>query len=1217
MDALNILHLSDLHIGNFNYTDARIPAINIADTLMDQARMVEIILVSGDIFDGRSKNYKADRDFAILFFNTLLDQLNNKELSNGALTKNDILFVPGNHDLVRSEDHPYRKYDDFISEFLKDDHASNVTYLDKYNFICDFHKKKIAILGFNSCRIELDKAFDLTWIDKINFSKYGDEAEGIKDLIRDNRRSVVKWDDFGYIDPLELDNVFTSLKRIIPGFSEYNIISTFHHHFYPFPELAVSDPDSSFIRNYTYVLDRFQKHNVKLVLHGHKHMPVQRVITDNKYFDNPESIIYVFAAGSIGSKDVDNRSFQWIKVYDKSYVRLAECERYTFKGEELESAKTFIIPPEMKDEKSFSENLLEMLHLQESKYYQKYIALTNEFEQLISDSKIQEVIGLVGNLFTIFGHIKLELRRIPKINYVLLLILNYRVIYLRNLHLQSEITSALLGRLRTEIESVLGNDVFADAMMAFLNAISNDEIERAYFSIIKNVSSENKRIGAYCSIGLFISDLFLCISNYGEFYFEKEKLNHKINISLQANSFYNSIPSNSISLKGDTDRRAVVMSFKSKDPTVHKVAVLIIKDFEMRLDKFEESLKEIKLKLYYIIPKIEAENYDLENFHFDAYIPTLLPLLTGDNLYRSKEVFIRELVQNSIDASLLRKQIQPDESFDRDIHIVLGEEKRIDGKMNKFFKIIDSGVGMSRFTIERYFTSIGRSYYVSEEFDELKRDNNIKYNAISNFGIGFLSSFMVCKEVLVETKNVFLDEEFNGLEIEIPNYDGCFFIRKKEKADVGTHIKLYEDERKLFNFERFVNYMKRTLVGLPVNIKIDGNAITKHLKIKAYGFQNKMLSDLQKTNRPLFYVPFSEESKTGKYLSWDKLYNASLSSLDKFGIWFDFGDIFQGRNVTKREHIVTLNQGLLVSYPHIPFNFTNQNLSLGLKINYPSSFIQLDVAREKILNLKANVDVNNVIPLLSNQIEEFMRDDSGKILGTSLADLFFMEYILKVDFKQDIGKSISKEVYTLKIEFFDNTLKFSLCKISEVPELYNDSNICYLHEQHGTRLNVIEKFFINFAKEFMDAKLKKSKNDKVYTNLNKSKHKLIFRNNELITDWYESSAVSIHDTLLTHISRSGNQKNFEYEGMLLFKRESKVTELSYMEIISGLIPLSKNMGDKNGKEILFLLINTLTLLKCSIFNNIVVRDSSSFNLEIKLEDIGLIKQHNLFDSQEK
>ena len=973
MEYINILHLSDLHIGNFKYDDPETLAINIKIVLEDQNKGVDLIVFTGDIFDGRSTERKKDLNAAVKFFEDVILHINESRLSDVPLTKDDIIFVPGNHDLVRSDTNKFEKYDEFLKSFYPIGQSAKTIIIDEYNLIYDFPEKKIAILGFNSCKIKTEtiKENDLKWINKLDLSTFGGQEAAIRATIKADREKEVKWDDFGYIEPKELNDVFTTFKNQIKDFSDYNLIALFHHHFYPFPEVINGKPDASFIRNYTDVMNHFQRNGVRLVLHGHKHLSIQRAVTDHKYFENPDSIIYVLSAGSVGAADVSNPSFQWVRFFDKYHNRLAEGEKYDYKDQQLETVKKFIIPPLGAEEKSLSSNLLENLITDDPKLYKEYDKVTNTFEQIILDNKINHIIDAIGRLFTVFNDIKLELRTKPLINYLILLTLNYRVIALRNhFHPDSKLKD-LLDKIKEVLKNRLDYE-FAESMIEFISAIHTDDIERRYPKIIKNISASNKKIGAYCSIALFLTDLFLNISDYGEFYFLDEKLNHKINIKLNSGLFYNEIPSDSLSITGDVERRAITINFKSKNPTVHKVAVLIVKDFEMRLDKFEDSLKEIKLKLYYIVPKVQAANYDLENFHFDAYIPTLLPLLTGDNLYKSKEVFIRELVQNAIDATLFRKQLQPNKLFDTHIDLEFGTKSR-NGNKVKYLKITDHGTGMSKFTIERYFTSIGRSFYVSEEFDEMKKDKKIQYNAISNFGIGFLSCFMVCQEIGVKTKNILHNDGDQGLEIEIPNYDGCFFIRKSNGIEYGTEIILYEDDRKLFDFSKFVAYIKETFVGLPVPITIKtGAGKSPKLKIEAFRKQKEMLAEVRKSGHLLFFIPFSEKEKKVLDLSWLDLISGKNGSDNPYGIWFDFDNILDRGALD--DHLLVSNQGLKVSSPLIPNRLNYKDFSPKCFVNYPSSFIQLDVARENILKFNDQVNFDDLTSALRSQVFQFLKD---------------------------------------------------------------------------------------------------------------------------------------------------------------------------------------------------------------------------------------------------
>ena len=298
MNSLNILHLSDLHIGNFKYDNPATLSIKIANTLNDAGRKVDVVVVSGDIYDGKSDTSSKDLKTAILFFETLIKQLNGKEISSKELTNQDVIFVPGNHDLVRTDPNQYKKFDEFIREFYKGTVSPNLIVVDDYNFIYENPEKKVVILGFNSCKIELEeiKEKELEWINKIDLVGFDKQSTKIKEKIKSYLENHRKWDDFGYIDPVEMDNVFTMLKKMVPAYGDYNIVATFHHHFYPFPEIVGNRPDASFIRNYTTVLDQFQRFKIRLVLHGHKHLSIQIAITDNKYFEDPESIIYVLSA---------------------------------------------------------------------------------------------------------------------------------------------------------------------------------------------------------------------------------------------------------------------------------------------------------------------------------------------------------------------------------------------------------------------------------------------------------------------------------------------------------------------------------------------------------------------------------------------------------------------------------------------------------------------------------------------------------------------------------------------------------------------------------------------------------------------------------------------------------------------------------------------------------------------------------------------------------
>ena len=137
-------------------------------------------------------------------------------------------------------------------------------------------------------------------------------------------------------------------------------------------------------------------------------------------------------------------------------------------------------------------------------------------------------------------------------------------------------------------------------------------------------------------------------------------------------------------------------------------------------------------------------------------------------LYSEKEIFIRELISNSLDAiqkvkkiSLI-EDIRNPEDLDFSIKIHLDEEKHT-------LSIEDNGIGMDKDEIVRYLSNIAFSgaYEFIEKYEKNieediqnstsnksqndLRDQKDKAGIIGNFGLGFYSSFIVAEKVVVES----------------------------------------------------------------------------------------------------------------------------------------------------------------------------------------------------------------------------------------------------------------------------------------------------------------------------------------------------------------------------------------------------------------------------------------------------------------------------------
>jgi HSP90 family molecular chaperone len=118
-------------------------------------------------------------------------------------------------------------------------------------------------------------------------------------------------------------------------------------------------------------------------------------------------------------------------------------------------------------------------------------------------------------------------------------------------------------------------------------------------------------------------------------------------------------------------------------------------------------------------------------------------LFAGNTLYKDRRVFLRELIQNVVDACSLRRMYEPG------VTPAIGVEFSHD--LGQII-VRDNGIGMSRQWIEKYFLNIGLSFYQSDEIARVIRDANIQLSFISQFGIGFLSSFLVAQQVIIKTR---------------------------------------------------------------------------------------------------------------------------------------------------------------------------------------------------------------------------------------------------------------------------------------------------------------------------------------------------------------------------------------------------------------------------------------------------------------------------------
>ena len=126
---------------------------------------------------------------------------------------------------------------------------------------------------------------------------------------------------------------------------------------------------------------------------------------------------------------------------------------------------------------------------------------------------------------------------------------------------------------------------------------------------------------------------------------------------------------------------------------------------------------------------MENENNNL----FQVNLKGMIALLS-EHIYSNPNTFVRELLQNCVDAITALRNI--DENYAGRIDVYLNEDGSLVFQYN--------GIGLKEEEVYRFLTVIGESS---------KRDTPDADDYIGRFGIGLLSCFVVTNEITVESRS--------------------------------------------------------------------------------------------------------------------------------------------------------------------------------------------------------------------------------------------------------------------------------------------------------------------------------------------------------------------------------------------------------------------------------------------------------------------------------
>jgi molecular chaperone HtpG len=330
----------------------------------------------------------------------------------------------------------------------------------------------------------------------------------------------------------------------------------------------------------------------------------------------------------------------------------------------------------------------------------------------------------------------------------------------------------------------------------------------------------------------------------------------------------------------------------------------------------------------------------LEQGQITIHTENIFPIIKK-SLYSEHEIFLRELVANAVDAIQKLKMV----SYAGEFKGAIGDPEitlSID-KTNKTLTISDNGIGMTGEEVKKYINQV--AFSSAEEFIE-KFQGSSDTSIIGHFGLGFYSSFIVAKQVEIETLSY-----QEGAKAVHWKCDGSpsFELSDSERQERGTSIVLHlmDEEEEFLEPSRIRTLVKRYCDFMPFPIKMDGEVINRQKAIWRESPRDLNPEDYLEFYRYLY--PFQEDPLLWVHLNTDYpflvngiLYFPKLRpdvDVTKGQIKLFCNQVFVSDHCEEVIPRFLLPMRGVIDSPDIPLNVSRSALQVDRKVRSIASFI--------------------------------------------------------------------------------------------------------------------------------------------------------------------------------------------------------------------------------------------------------------------------------------
>jgi molecular chaperone HtpG len=483
----------------------------------------------------------------------------------------------------------------------------------------------------------------------------------------------------------------------------------------------------------------------------------------------------------------------------------------------------------------------------------------------------------------------------------------------------------------------------------------------------------------------------------------------------------------------------------------------------------------------------------LEKGNISIHTENIFPIIKK-SLYTDHEIFLRELISNSVDAISKAKMASlagevSQEIPEPEINISIDKDK-------KTLSVSDNGIGMTADEVKKYINQV--AFSSAEDF--ITKYGKTANDLIGHFGLGFYSCFMVAKQVEIDTLSY-----RDGAQAVHWSCDGspAFELTDSERTEPGTTITLtlMDEETEYLEEARIKSLIKKYSDFMPCAIKLNDEVINKQKSPWKESAQNLTKDDYLEFYRYLY--PFQEDPLLWVHLNTD--YPFLLSGILYFPKLKPDVDVTKGQiklfcnQVFVNDHCEEIIPEFLmplrgvIDSPDIPLNVSRSALTNHRTVRRISDFIAKKIGdrlkslynEDKKEYIRCWEDVSTFVKYGSLKDEKFKKQVEDLILyRTTYQPDEAKAETPKVEVQSDEGdawqdvdkKDANTEPYTTLNEYLERNKEKHENRVFYCTNPETQSTFVDLYKKQGLEVLYLDSFidtnyFIPFLeREYSDVK---------------------------------------------------------------------------------------------------------------------------------------------------